>query len=135
MFLLSLLEDPATTLPTYDYTVPDQVRRQLEAIRDHELRYMAEKLATKVDLGAHAADKEFLLSMVNDPAVTFVRYHLPGNARLMTELDRLGDELLRHAAAAFRAGISPVADNFCEGCNICREWTPGMVVRGGHPIR
>ena len=120
VFLLSMLDSPARTLHTYNYTAKNRKSlTTLNKIRDAELKRIAAAFGKKVRLGQLAKDKVFLTSMVDDPVRTSRRYELKIQLPQLLELEAVSQTLLTHASAAFRTGVNPVAADVCNGCNMC----------------
>jgi hypothetical protein len=119
-FLLSMLDDPARTLHTYNYSAKNpKTVPTLNRIRDAELKRIAAAVGQTVQLGPLAKDKVFLASMIDDPVRTSRQYGLAVKGPQLIELEKVTNQLLTHATVAFRTGVNPVAADACNGCNAC----------------
>jgi hypothetical protein len=121
VFLLSMLEDPIRTLQEYDYCVKEDqpINKQLIRIRELEIKLLAGMINQTIDLQEFTKDDAVVISMLDNPAKTFRKFKIPGRPGLIAALDDLAEKMLEHVATTFRVGIGPLADNFCDGCNMC----------------
>jgi hypothetical protein len=117
VFLLAMLRDPASALKEYDYKLGEADLRKLTAITEREVKYIGEKYGGMINIQGRTGDKELALSLVDDPIRATNKIQLRVPREKIANLDKLSTDLQRHAIAALKGGIAPVADNFCEGCN------------------
>jgi hypothetical protein len=117
VFLLAMLRDPASALKEYDYKISDADVKKIAAISEREVKFIGDKYGTLINIQNQSGNKEFLLSLIDDPIRATNKIGMQVPRQKIPNLDALSLDLQRHAIAALRGGIGPIADNFCEGCN------------------
>lgn len=77
-------------------------------------------------------DKEFLISMIDDPVMTFRKYGYNGDDLMMATLQGMSEDIRQRAILVFGEILKyETARNGCNACNACRACKACTSIMGG----